>query len=494
MSGLDFADDSRAFAVTDIDNDGNLDIILKSRRGPQVRVLRNHCGTGRHSMALRLRGVKSNRDAIGARVEVNGRVYHLSAGSGYLSQHSKQMQIGLGEATEADVAITWPSGLRQTFANLRAGFRYRIEEGSPDAKGQPFAPRQPILADPVKGINQAAFGATWLFEPVPLPEKRSGPGFLLLSAGSAAAPAGVPFEIVDVTRESPDLAALYAIFRRYLFELRTDLELPLLLLIDESSRAHKVYTEIPPAPVLAADYKQLLDGPRPELALPFPGHYCLPPTGITSSWAPHFTGPAIPIRRSPIWTKWFAAIPTIGRRCSPWARFTSMPSAGSRRSETFERVIAIRPDYAAALMGAGETYEKLSDLPAAEKMLRRAADADSKNADAANQLGLVLARQDRAAEAKQWFERAMSIDPAHTGAINNLAVLFIKLGRTTDAIAAFRYGIAKAPGEESLYLNLGRLYISMGDRQKARDVMHQLLDQKPDDPVAVRALRELDLR
>ena len=157
-------------------------------------------------------------------------------------------------------------------------------------------------------------------------------------------------------------------------------------------------------------------------------------------------------------------------------------------------MIAIRPDYAAALMGAGETYEKLSDLPAAEKMLRRAADADSKNADAANQLGLVLARQDRAAEAKQWFERAMSIDPAHTGAINNLAVLFIKLGRTTDAIAAFRYGIAKAPGEESLYLNLGRLYISMGDRQKARDVMHQLLDQKPDDPVAVRALRELDLR
>ena len=337
VSGLDFADDSRAFAVTDIDNDGNLDIILKSRRGPQVRVLRNHCGTGRHSMALRLRGVKSNRDAIGARVEVNGRVYHLSAGSGYLSQHSKQMQIGLGEATEADVAITWPSGLRQTFANLRAGFRYRIEEGSPDAKGQPFAPRQPILADPVKGINQAAFGATWLFEPVPLPEKRSGPGFLLLSAGSAAAPAGVPFEIVDVTRESPDLAALYAIFRRYLFELRTDLELPLLLLIDESSRAHKVYTEIPPAPVLAADYKQLLDGPRPELALPFPGHYCLPPhrnyfkLGAAFYWA-GYPDQAIPyldevVRRDPNNWKALFALGQIHFDAERWKRRSKHLSA-----------------------------------------------------------------------------------------------------------------------------------------------------------------------
>ena len=47
---------------------------------------------------------------------------------------------------------------------------------------------------------------------------------------------GLPIEVVDVTRSSPDLAAHYSIFRRYLFELRTDLELPLLLLVDDRSR------------------------------------------------------------------------------------------------------------------------------------------------------------------------------------------------------------------------------------------------------------------
>ena len=46
-SGVDHADDSRAFAYTDIDGDGNLDLILKSRLAPQVRFLQNVCGLAR---------------------------------------------------------------------------------------------------------------------------------------------------------------------------------------------------------------------------------------------------------------------------------------------------------------------------------------------------------------------------------------------------------------------------------------------------------------
>ena len=90
--------------MTDLDGDGNLDLLLKSRLGPQVRVFRNQCGVGRKSLAIRLRGVKSNRDAIGARVEVDGKVKFLQAGSGYLSQHTKQLHFGLGDA---DVAAIW---------------------------------------------------------------------------------------------------------------------------------------------------------------------------------------------------------------------------------------------------------------------------------------------------------------------------------------------------------------------------------------------------
>ena len=52
------------------------------------------------------------------------------AGSGYLSQHTKTLHFGLGDASRADrIAIRWPSGLRQEFRDLDAGFRYHITEG-----------------------------------------------------------------------------------------------------------------------------------------------------------------------------------------------------------------------------------------------------------------------------------------------------------------------------------------------------------------------------
>src|SRR5882724_9421374 len=103
-------------------------------------------------------------------------------------------------------------------------------------------------------------------------------------------------------------------------------------------------------------------------------------------------------------------------------------------------------------------------------------------------------KPNRNSEAKHWFEQAISMRRDHTGAINNLAVLYAQLGQRTDAIAAFQYGIEVAPEDAELYMNLGRLYVQMGDREKARVVMQQLLVKKPGDPVALRALRELESR
>ena len=70
--------------MTDVDGDGCLDLFLKSRLGPQVRVMRNVAGRGSKSIGFALRGTKSNRDGIGARVEVGGQVQWLAAGSGRL--------------------------------------------------------------------------------------------------------------------------------------------------------------------------------------------------------------------------------------------------------------------------------------------------------------------------------------------------------------------------------------------------------------------------
>ena len=61
--GLDFPEDSRSFALADIDHDGRLEVILKNRNAPQIRILHNAMKELGNSIAFRLRGTKSNRDA-----------------------------------------------------------------------------------------------------------------------------------------------------------------------------------------------------------------------------------------------------------------------------------------------------------------------------------------------------------------------------------------------------------------------------------------------
>ena len=113
--GLDFLEDSRTFVLADIDQDGRLEVILKNRNAPQLRVLHNVMKDIGRSISFRLRGHQSNRDAIGAAItiEIGGssQTKYLQAGSGFLAQHSKELFFGVGDADGSIRAtIRWPNG------------------------------------------------------------------------------------------------------------------------------------------------------------------------------------------------------------------------------------------------------------------------------------------------------------------------------------------------------------------------------------------------
>lgn len=138
ISGIDFTDDARGLATVDWDFDGDLDLWLTNRTGPQVRFLRNDLAPGRHHfLALKLQGVKCNRDAIGARVEVllpggETLVETLRAGEGFLSQSSKWLHFGLAEANAVErVTVRWPGGSPQHFTNLAVDRFYQLRQGEP---------------------------------------------------------------------------------------------------------------------------------------------------------------------------------------------------------------------------------------------------------------------------------------------------------------------------------------------------------------------------
>jgi len=532
ISGADFAADSRAFAVTDFDSDGNLDLFLKSRLAPQVRLLRNEWGTGRNAIAIKLTGGPSNRDAIGAAVEVewsgHRTISFVQAGSGYLSQHTKTLHFGLGDAVKADrITVRWPSGLRQEFRNFESGFRYHLAEGEPQPHREAFMPRQPLPpAPPQSPENRPAFEETWLLLPVPIPEQRRGPGFLLLTAGGAAAlPAGIPGEVLDLSRQPPDVAAGYALFRRYLFDYRTELLLPMLILIDERGLAHKVYPNVPAEERLRADLQSLRDLDRQRLALPFPGRYYAPPNrnyfrlGSAFFWAGYpeqalvYLNETIrqqpdngkahlamgfihmeAVRDAPARQHLERAIQLLPKSPDAWTYLGRLEMALHRHREAladFEQSLALDPNASYALMSAGQAHAALGDDTAAESLFRRALASDSRNADAANQLGLLLVRRNRLPEARQCFEQAIAVQRDHIWAINNLGVLYMQMQKVDDAISAFRFGIDVSPDEEISYINLARVYARAGDRVRAADTLRQLLTRRPDDSAASKALREL---
>jgi tetratricopeptide (TPR) repeat protein len=532
VSGMDFADDSRAFAVTDFDGDGNLDVLLKSRLGPQVRALLNEWGTGGRALAIRLTGGSSNRDAIGAAVEVewSGKrtIAFVQAGSGYLSQHTKTLHFGLGDASRADrIAIRWPSGTRQEFHNFEAGFRYHVTEGNSEPHRETFAPRVPrSAAPPVSPENRPGFEETWLLLPVPIPDGRRGPGFILLTAGGGLAlPAGIPGEVLDLSRESPDISAGYALFRRYLFDYRTELILPMLILIDERGLAHKVYPNVPGASRLRQDLQLLRATDRARLALPFGGQYYAQPArnyfrlGSAFFWAgypeqalvyleetiqaqpdngkAHLAAGFIHMeagRAGPAREHLERAVQLMPKSPDVWTRLGRLEMEAKRYRQAlhdFDEALALNPKASYALMSAGQAHAALGDDAAAEPLFRRALAADSQDADAANQLGLLLVRQNRLEEARQCFQQAIAAQRDHVWAVNNLGVLYMQLQKVDDAVSAFRYGIQIAPDEETSYMNLARVYARAGDRAKAREILRQLLKRRPGSNAAAKAMREL---
>ena len=290
--GLDLDQDGRSFAVLDVDRDGDPDLaVMAARQAPQLRLFRNDFAPRGASLAIRLVGTESNRDAIGARVvvetDVVRRVKIVQAGSGFLSQHSKELLFGLGPSRRiVKLTVVWPSG-------AHAGVHGRRAEQPPAARrGGRDCERAVRVGAPA--LDVVAFSskitpppdATWLYEPFPAPEfsaqdlrgetrslaaLKGRPAVLLLWSGKTErsraaldalargsdrlAQAGVgalaialepPADAASagklpVILATRDIALSYAILNRHLFMNRQDLRVPTAFLLDATGSVVKAY-------------------------------------------------------------------------------------------------------------------------------------------------------------------------------------------------------------------------------------------------------------
>ena len=135
--GLDHRGVSTGAATCDLDGDGDLDLVVNGFDEP-LRIYRNDVAQG-NCIQIRLNGRQSNRQAIGATVEISHagktQTRFLSSNQGFMSSSEPIIHFGTGDLTHIEkLRVLWPSGVTQVFENLATNVRYEITETEkPDA-------------------------------------------------------------------------------------------------------------------------------------------------------------------------------------------------------------------------------------------------------------------------------------------------------------------------------------------------------------------------
>jgi tetratricopeptide (TPR) repeat protein/peroxiredoxin len=609
--GLDFLEDGRAFALSDFDHDGRLEVFLKNRNAPQLRLLKNVMKDLGPSIAFRLRGAKSNRDAIGAAVTIeteSGRQTRmLQAGSGFLSQHSKEVFFGLGEAKgTVRASIRWPSGLVQELHDLPIDHRIWVEEGSEEFRIEAFKTEPQGLkpgsstslsgtaeAVPSRtasdGISSSHLEAvptaveTWL--PIsapdfPLPDltgqtrtlaalrgkavllnlwatgsasnrqelkifnqvhKRwSAQGLQLLAVNLDEPPNSESVRELTralhpsfpILRGSDDVAGIYNIFYRYLFDRHRDLTLPTSFLINDKGEIVKVYQGPVNVEHVEYDVRHIPQTAAERLAkaLPFSGvsegsefrrNYLS--YGSVFFQRGYFDQAEasfrLALRDDPLSAEALYGVGSVylkqdktGEARTSFERALklhatypeTLPNAwnnlgltSTREGHTaeaipcFQEAVRLSPDHLIALNNLGNAYRQQKQWDEARKVLERAVAVGPQDPEANYSLGMVFAQIGDTDRAYEYLQRALKFRPAYPEALNNLGVLYLRTRRRDEAVASFEECIRVAPAFDQSYLNLARVYSIEGAPDKARAVLLELLKQHPNHPQAQKMIAEL---
>ena len=619
--GLDFVEDGRAFALSDFDHDGRQELFLKNRNAPQLRILKNTTNELPSSIAFRLQGTKSNRDAIGAAVtittDIGRQTRFLQAGSGFLSQHSKEVFFGLGTAKgEVRVSIHWPSGLLQELHSLPANHRVWVTEGNEPSRIEPFnakpAPRaqsayQPRSSDtrkPGTGVpgrtdqgTESLQGRhapheeipttveTWLVAPVSAPEfslldenritralsalrgkkvllnfwtaqspicrellitfEKTYASWLTLGlqllavnveqmADRSCGPSVVPGRTFTfpILHASDDVAAVYNILYRQLFDRHRDMPLPTSFLISEAGDIVKVYQGPLDPDHVEQDFRQIPKTFAESIAkaLPFPGvteatefsrNYLSDGSVFFQRGYYDQAGSAFeralhdnPESAEALYglgsvylnqqktaeardsferaTKLHASYPdTLANSWNNLGLLSAREGRTEKAIGYFDQALRLNPDHVVALENLGSAYRQLKHWDDARKAFERALAVSPNDPEANYGLGMVYAQTDDAAHALEHLTRALQSRPAYPEALNNLGILYLRTQHRDEAVAKFEECIRVAPDFDQSYLNLARVYVVEGAPDKARAVLLELLKRHPGQEQAKQLIQEL---
>ncbi len=461
----------------------------------------------------------------------------VQIGSGFLSQHSKELLFGLGKSEgDAEATIVWPSGLKQTVSGLPINRRVWIEEGKGVVRTEPFHAR----SVPSAGTDAAIASppavppsrGTWLYEPFPAPDfslrdlagqghSLSGlagrPVVLLFWATTAPASrtaleelargrqalAAAGATILAVAVDPPgdeqkvraasqglavpvmiageEVAGTYAILSRYLFDRREGLRLPTVLLLNGQGEIAKVYRDGIAAAPIAEDVARLdaPDADRLARAVPFAGTLLFRPADRNyfqyglDLSEQGFDGPALGV------------FERVAKRDPSAITFYNLGTLYMKRGQpvvakgAFERALEMKPDYADASNSLGALLAQSGDVPGAIERFRAALQSRPEFPDALNNLGFALFQNGQPDEAYPLYEKALKLQPGFPEALNNLGIFHGRRGDIETAQRYFQQAVDSRPGYGEAGNNLALVLAARGDAQGAVTILQRLLQEEP---------------
>jgi tetratricopeptide (TPR) repeat protein len=528
--GLDFVEDGRAFALADFDHDGRQEVFLKNRNGPQLRLLKNVIESLPPSIAFRLRGTKSNRDAIGAAVTVETesglQTRMLQAGSGFLSQHSKELFFGLGDAKgPVRASIRWPSGRRQDLHDLLLNHRVWVEEGTEALRVEPFKTQTPPRSRFAPAASQEpetlpARVETWLLAPVAAPDfalpdlagemrtlsalrgktvllnfwvtqsadcqetlkafnrlhiRWTAQNLQLLTVNVDDAPDTANLAALarqrsfsfPILRGSNDAVGVYNILHRYLFDRHRNLGLPTSFLINGEGQIVKLYQGYVTAQHVEHDFRNIprTNAERLTRALPFPG---------------------------------VSATFEFGRNYLSYGSVFFQRGYFSQAEGSFRLALRDDPSSAEALYGLGSACLSQQKTAEARESFERAtklqANYPDTLANAWNNLGLLETRQGHTEDAIRNFQEAVRLSPDHLIALNNLGNAYRLRKSWDEARKTFERALEVSPSDPEANYGLGMVFAQADDSTHAYEYLQKALKFRPDYPEALNNLGILYLR
>ena len=547
-SGLDFADDGRALAMTDWDHDGDVDVWLRNRTGPRLRLMLNQTrGEGAEEtsrkqpgfVTLRLVGVECNRDAIGARVELYLKdkklIQTVRAGDAYLSQSSKWLHFGLGNSEKiSSLQVRWPHGLTESFTGVLPGGHYLLQQGSGKATQwkRPHADRPLALSPSAQPSAKAADGTQVLLParlPLPLLNYTTYEG-----AKTQVAPQNRPLLIsLWASWCAPCIAELKTL-TKHAPELRSKGLQVLALSVDgldqeqatSSADARRALEKLKFPFDGAMATREFID--KLDLVLQYLFDKHLPfavPTSLLldrqGRLAAVYRGPVKPgrllqdlqsLNASPERLRQLA-LPFSGlthrsaeRRSAPHLkslakhfedryredslRFLTLAIQAENTSDVHTKQLTPAQekersrDHAETQYLLAQALHKTGQLKEAVSHYRLAAKARPDYTEAHSNLGVAVAAMGNRDEAIEHYEQALRTDPDYSPAHYNLANALEAHGKLDDAVRHYERALQIDPNDTRTHNNLALALRAQGKLTEAIERFLQALQVDPDQPLA----------